>query len=344
MHPSASACCSADLSFMNEELCVSLSTGVYTNKFYADQTNSVCRQDCDVGNGLPCGGSPTDVSLSFYTSLELCCGTKIPWEPTCVDKSRGTEPQGTGKYYVNWSFGKCAKDCPEDPAIGCGGVASSWDIKYDTQEACGATLSWVPETDRFYGVAATTTTTTEATASTTTTTTATPTGWYLDGEKCSFGQSTETLYASASDCCMNQLSFMDEELCVSLSTGVHTNKFYADQTNSVCRQDCDVGNGLPCGGSPTDVSLSFYTSLELCCGTKIPWEPTCVDKSRGTEPQGTGKYYVNWSFGKCALDCPEDITVGCGGVAQSWDIKYDTQEACGAAISWKPEAERFYGQ
>jgi hypothetical protein len=166
----------------------------------------------------------------------------------------------------------------------------------------------------------------------------------LNGEKCTLGQSTQTLYTSASACCSAELGFVDNELCVSLSTGVPTNKFYADQAAGVCRQDCSTENGLPCGGSPQDASLKLYNSLELCCSAKISWEPSCVDKSSGNEPQGTGKYYVNWSKVKCALDCPEDITLGCGGVADVWVAKYDTQEACTAAISWVPEGERVYGQ
>eukprot|EP00984_Skeletonema_dohrnii_P033627 scaffold30797_cov105-Skeletonema_dohrnii-CCMP3373.AAC.1 len=99
------------------------------------------------------------------------------------------------------------------------------------------------------------------------------------------GQSTQTLYTSATACCTNQLSWMSNELCVSISTGVPTNMFYADQIASVCKQDCPAGNGLPCGGSPSDLSLTLYSSLASCCTTKIPWEPSCVDKSNGNEPQ-----------------------------------------------------------
>ena len=171
------------------------------------------------------------------------------------------------------------------------------------------------------------------------------TGWYVDEDRCVSGVSlNESMHPSASACCSAHLSFMDNELCVSLSTGIPTNKFYADQSASVCRQDCPPGNGLPCGGSPQDTSLTLYNSLALCCASKIAWEPSCVDKSNGNEPQGTGKYYVNWSYTKCALDCPEDPALGCGGLASSWDTKYDTQEACTAVLNWVPEGERVYGQ
>ncbi len=159
-------------------------------------------------------------------------------------------------------------------------------------------------------------------------------GWYVDGNKCAFGeQSTETLYPSASECCDAQLRWISNELCVSLSTGVSTNKFYADQTAGVCRQDCAAGGGLPCGGSPQDTSLKLYNSLEFCCTAKISWEPSCIDKSNGNEPQGSGKYYVNWDLGKCALDCPVG-PAGCGGVANVWDATYGTEDECCSAISW----------
>eukprot|EP00984_Skeletonema_dohrnii_P016481 scaffold7337_cov66-Skeletonema_dohrnii-CCMP3373.AAC.11 len=295
LYTSATACCTDQLSWMSNELCVSLSTGVPTNMFYADQIASVCKQDCPAGNGLPCGGSPSDLSLTLYSSIELCCATKIPWEPSCVDKSNGNEPQGTGKYYVNWSYGKCALDCPEGSAAGCGGVASSWDVKHDTQAACCSAISWVSDSECVYGATTTTSTTgatttptsgtTDATTTTTTTTQVTATGWYVDGDMCTLGQSTQTLYTSATACCTNQLSWMSNDLCVSISTGVPTNMFYADQIASVCKQDCPAGNGLPCGGSPSDLSLTLYSSLASCCSTKIPWEPSCVDKSNGDEPQ-----------------------------------------------------------
>jgi len=244
------------------------------------------------------------------------------------------------KYYVNWSYGKCALDCPEGSAAGCGGVASSWDAKHDTQAECCSAISWVSDSACVYGATTTTSTTgatTTSTSGTTTTTQATATGWYVDGDMCTLGQSTQTLYTSATACCTNQLSWMSNELCVSISTGVPTNMFYADQIASVCKQDCPAGNGLPCGGSPSDLSLTLYSSLASCCTTKIPWEPSCVDKSNGNEPQGTGKYYVNWSYGKCALDCPEGSAAGCGGVASNWDVKHDTQAACCSAISWVPD-------
>ena len=377
LYPSASACCTNQLSWMSNAMCVSRSTGVATNMFYADQVASVCRQDCPAGNGVTCGGSPTDLSLILYSSLESCCTTKIPWEPSCVDKSNGSEPQGSGQYYVNWSdgIGKCALDCPIGAADGCGGVASTWDAKHATEASCCSVISWVPQEDCVYGattttttstIAATTTTTTtggtattntaatigttaattSATTTTTTTTTtqASATGWYVDGDKCSLGQSTQTVYTSASACCTNQLSWMSNEMCVSRSTGVATNMFYADQVASVCRQDCPAGNGVTCGGSPTDLSLILYSSLESCCTTKIPWEPSCVDKSNGSEPQGSGQYYVNWSdgIGKCALDCPIGAADGCGGVASTWDAKHATEASCCSVISWVPQEDCVY--
>ena len=137
-------------------------------KFYADQSASVCKQDCPAANGLPCGGSPPDTSLKLYSSLESCCAAKIAWEPSCVDKSNGNEPQGTGnRYYVNWGLTKCALDCPEGSADGCGGVAKSWDTTYATSASCCAAISWVDSTQCVYGATTTTTTSTGATTTTT---------------------------------------------------------------------------------------------------------------------------------------------------------------------------------
>lgn len=173
-------------------------------------------------------------------------------------------------------------------------------------------------------------------------TTGSAAGWYVTGDRCTLGTSTQTLYTSATECCNKHLSWMGIEMCVSRSTGVHTNKFYADQTANVCRQDCPSDDDLPCSGSPTDLSLTFYNSLESCCAAKISWEPSCVDKSKGKEPQGTGQYYVNWTYSKCSLDCPQSSAAGCAGVASTWDTLYSTQDACCSAISWVPRASCVY--
>jgi hypothetical protein len=380
LYSSAGACCSARLSWMSNELCVSRSTGVPTMKFYSDQIAGVCRQDCSTGDGLPCGGSPTDLSSTLYSSLDSCCTTGISWEPACVDKSNGNEPQGTGLYYVSWTHSKCALDCPLGSAPGCGGVKNPWDATFATSAACCSTISWQP--DCVYGATTpstttsttttsatttpatttttqappisstttttqspqtTTTSTTSTTALTTTTTTTTPgsSGWYLDGDKCTFGQSTGTLYTDASACCTNQLSWMSNEMCVSRSTGVPSRKFYADQVAGVCRQDCSTGEGLPCGGSPTDLSSALYSSLDSCCTTSISWEPACVDKSNGEEPQGTGLYYVNWTYGDCVRDCPVGSAPGCGGGKNSWDTTFATSVTCCSTISWKTGCGMF---
>ena len=152
---------------------------------------------------------------------------------------------------------------------------------------------------------------------------------------------TETLYSSADACCSARLSWMSNVLCVSRSTGVPTRKFYADQVAGVCKQDCPTGEGLPCGGSPTDLSSTLYSSLESCCTTSISWEPACVDKSNGVEPQGTGSYYVNWTYGDCVRDCPLGSDTGCGGVKNSWDATFATPGACCSTISWKADCGEF---
>ena len=160
------------------------------------------------------------------------------------------------------------------------------------------------------------------------------TGWYVDKNECRPGQSTKMTYTSASDCCTNELNWMDIGLCVSRSTGVPTNMFYGDAKAGVCRQDCAAEAGLPCGGSPLDLSVTLHTSLESCCITNIPWEPSCVDLSLGNERPGTGLYYVNWNYEQCALDCPEGSAAGCGGLAPLWATKHGTADSCCSTIAW----------
>ena len=160
------------------------------------------------------------------------------------------------------------------------------------------------------------------------------TGWYVDKNECRPGQSIKMKYTSASDCCNNELNWMDIGLCVSRSTGVPTNMFYGDAKAGVCRQHCAAEAGLPCGGSPLDLLVTLHTSLESCCITNIPWEPSCVDLSLGNERPGTGLYYVNWNYEQCALDCPEGSAAGCGGLAPLWATKHGTADSCCSTIAW----------
>ncbi len=90
------------------------------------------------------------------------------------------------------------------------------------------------------------------------------------------------------------LLFCSVELFVSISTCAPTNMFYADQTVSVCKKYWPAGNGLPCGGSQTDLSLKLYNSLDLCYATKIPLKPSLLVQTSRMEMSCIGqKYYVN---------------------------------------------------
>ena len=76
----------------------------------------------------------------------------------------------------------------------------------------------------------------------------------------------------------------------------------------------------------------FYDTLEKCCSAHYQYnisgctgQPSSV--TSGAPVSSTGKYYVDWKNYKCSKDC-DSGTAGCGGLAQSWDVLYDSKDQC----------------
>ena len=126
-----------------------VTTSPGSHQYYPDQTNGVCKKDCAVEDGKPCGGSPFEHSAiyKFYDTLEDCCALAVSYVPKdkCVSDSKGEHYQGSRKFRVNWEEEKCTRDCPvdsHDPE--CGGlVEESAETTYHTVEECCSRLSWV---------------------------------------------------------------------------------------------------------------------------------------------------------------------------------------------------------
>ena len=74
-------------------------------------------------------------------------------------------------------------------------------------------------------------------------------------------------------------------------------------------------------------------TLDECCDRYYKYnEAGC----KGTSASGTEEWYVVWGNpAVCVKNCEEDTGTGCGGVAESWDIKYASQrECCSTGVSY----------
>merc|ERR1712194_287182 len=158
------------------------------------------------------------------------------------------------------------------------------------------------------------------------------------------------LFATSELCCSNKLSYINEALCLARSDGGamgdgHSAKFYPDQGEGVCKQDCPVADGMWCGGSPSDLSIPIYDSPDACCSGSIGWADsnTCAQTALLTGGSaGTDKWYIDWRSSQCVQDCEEDVaTPTCGGLKEAYMQTYDTPNSCCAqsAVAWKPYAE-----
>jgi hypothetical protein len=148
----AAACCSAKFGWINKDLCVAMGTGGYTNKFYVDYASQSCKQDCAAAANTNCGGNPGDKSMQLFDTAAACCSSKLSYvsKASCESKSTtGTAAAaaatGSGKWYVDWSISKCAKDCSTSGDAECGGLAETWEsAEYSSwQSCCSSRLSWM---------------------------------------------------------------------------------------------------------------------------------------------------------------------------------------------------------
>ena len=143
-------------------------TLTFTNKWYANQDDEICKQDCQEDPSSPtCGGNPNGSWDHLYDTPELCCTHKLSWVPsnTCVQKSLSQTVTGSRKWYVDWTMLKvsshilvdcrpcndilqvhsltfciwfcqqCVKDC--ENGANCGGFAKNTALFDDVDICCG---------------------------------------------------------------------------------------------------------------------------------------------------------------------------------------------------------------
>ena len=169
---------------------------------------------------------------------------------------------------------------------------------------------------------------------------------------------------SVSNCC-DSINWVQSDTCLSLSTGVVSEMFFldpSDNTKCVVQQaasttgstiTCDANGevtspapdaGVTCVEDIT-VSTKLYSTLQDCCEANVSWDvDNCKHASQGTQYQGSGEFYVDWTMSQCVQDCPASTTVGstCGGIAKTWDKLYTTVQDCCNRLSWIPSSKCQY--
>jgi len=140
LYDTAIACCNAEYSWIDVDLCTARSTNTATKRYWPDRTNAKCVDDTEV---------PTsDLSVPFFDTILECCKSSLGifWlsEKACLDAS-GVDvilTEGFNKFYIDWVIAKCVQDC--EGSAPCGGFAQKWEILYDSELDCCAGIPWVP--------------------------------------------------------------------------------------------------------------------------------------------------------------------------------------------------------
>lgn len=119
----------------------------------------------------------------------------------------------------------------------------------------------------------------------------------------------------------------------------YTNKWYVNQEEQICQQDCLEDPSSPTCGGAVESWNGLYGSVEACCTHKLYWvsPSTCVQQSALQSVTGTEKWYVDWILQKCVKDC--DSGEGCGGLAMTFNTLYEDVDICCSMIFWKDRSE-----
>jgi hypothetical protein len=82
-----------------------------------------------------------------------------------------------------------------------------------------------------------------------------------------------------------------------------------------------------------DLSVELYDSLDDCCAFGVPWlsEGSCFAAS-GVDVTGLGSNSFYVQNEKCVKNCVG--AAPCGGLAEKWNTKYDTEDECCNEIPW----------
>jgi hypothetical protein len=134
------------------------------------------------------------------------------------------------------------------------------------------------------------------------------------------------LHSTLTPCCEANFAWNLEE-CTGTTETLTSGLYFPDWegTNTGCLND---------GTQPDYMSKNpdmwMHATLAECCDENYSWDlSTCLGGAAAT---GTSKWFMDYDANKCVQDC-----VGaspCGGLAESWDLLYDSQSSCCDERNW----------
>ncbi|KAL7460409.1 hypothetical protein ACHAXS_000861 [Conticribra weissflogii] len=190
----------------------------YLDLYYPDWegSNDSCQKN---SNGLVPTYMTNNPTAWMHEMLESCCTKNYGWRYNdCIaarssSSSRGSTATsvGSNKWFVNYNNTKCVQDCNDPQYASCRGLASPWEMLYDTaNNCCKGKVYWVLSA---ICVSLLTRNNFDGTGK-----------WYVDweaqdcvmdcesiGPSCGgFAEPWDDLYASASECCKQRLPWKND--------------------------------------------------------------------------------------------------------------------------------------
>jgi hypothetical protein len=137
-------------------------------------------------------------------------------------------------------------------------------------------------------------------------------------------------YDTAEECCLFEYNWIENGLCAARSTrDPDHSKYWADKSGK-----CYLDSAVP----TEDLSVQLYDTIEDCCAFGVSWlsERACLAASgEAVASLGSSSFYVKDD--KCVKDC--EGAAPCGGLAEKWNSKFNTEDACCASIPWIPRGD-----
>ena len=296
------------------------------NLFYPDQSTTGWESGC-LNDGAYPGWMDQNPSTWLFSTLDKCCAQHFSWN---YDYCMGTHDDTCARayWYPDWEGGSssCVRDGDEplymtqnpgqylfSTKVECCEEHYSWDIGScmggDASGASGGL--YYPD-------------------------------WTSGDEECKndgnapdymVNNQNTWLYTDKGDCCARYFNYKLGDCMGTTTSSAGSDKYFPDWAgdNEGCLQDTGSTR------APDYMSGSatwLFDDLESCCSQHYSWNKNnCMGTSSSTALTGSEQFYVLWKGGAnnadvCVKDCAVGAGTNCGGFAESWDTKYDTQAKC----------------
>lgn len=137
---------------------------------------------------------------------------------------------------------------------------------------------------------------------------------------------TTWLYTTQESCCDRYFSYQKSDCMGTSAAAAASGKFYPDWagSNEGCLEDTASS---PAPDYMAGSTTWLFDTLDACCEQHYSWAEASCKGSSATA--GTDEWYVVWdSPAKCVKNCATGSGTGCGGLAETWDTLYSSQQVC----------------